>query len=59
MRVTQKGLLVTLKRLSSKDWTHPNPLHPLLGGSRSFQFDPPTSIVPTGKSEWDLQQYCQ
>ena len=29
-RVTQKGLWVTLKRLSSKDWTHPNPLHPLL-----------------------------
>ena len=25
-RVTQKGLWVTLKRLSSKDWTHPNPL---------------------------------
>ena len=23
LRVTQKGLLVTLKRLSSKDWTHP------------------------------------
>ena len=24
--VTKKGLLVTLKCLSSKDWTHPNPL---------------------------------
>ena len=35
--VTKKGLLVTLKCLSSKDWTHPNPLHPLLEGSRSFQ----------------------
>ena len=32
MRVTQKCLLVTLKRLSSKDWTHPNPLHPLIRG---------------------------
>ena len=35
-RVTQKEFCVTLKRLSSKDWTHPNPLHPLLGGSRTY-----------------------
>ena len=35
-RVTQKRFCVTLKRLSSKDWPHPNPLHPLLGGSRTY-----------------------
>ena len=37
MRVTKKGFLATLKRLSSKDYTLLNPLHPLLGGFRSFQ----------------------
>ena len=36
-RVTQKGLWVTLKRLSSKDWTHPNP--PL------FAFECPLDIL--------------
>ena len=30
MRVTKKGFLATLKRLSSKDYTLLNPLHPLL-----------------------------
>ena len=29
-------LFALLKRLSSKDWTHPNPLHPLLGGFRTY-----------------------
>ena len=44
MRVTQKEFCVTLKRLSSKDYTLLNPLHPLLGGFRSFQSrSPPLS----------------
>ena len=36
LRVNSKGLLVTLKRLSSKDWTHPNPLCSLSNVHRTF-----------------------
>ena len=36
MMVTKKGLLVTIKRLSPKDETHPNPLCSLSNVHRTF-----------------------
>ena len=44
--VTKKGLLVTIKRLSPKDETHPNPLCSLSNVHLAFECPPDILIEP-------------